>query len=108
VGVRLFILLFSLIGGARERIEVVLPKAPECPANASCGDSGVEAVALYIVPQNIGKVRVAMGAGGKYTVWNGKQGKHEFSITCRNRKQAEELVALLNSKDRPKEIEVNY
>jgi hypothetical protein len=49
-----------------------------------------------------------MGAGGKYTVWNGKQGKHEFSITCRNRKQAEELVALLNSKDRPKEIEVNY
>ena len=64
-------------------------------------------MARYDVPQNIGKVRVAMGMGGKYTVWNGKQGKHEFSITCRNRKQAEEVVKLLNSKDRPKEIEVS-
>jgi hypothetical protein len=63
-------------------------------------------MARYTIPQNIGKVRVAMGLGGKYTVWNGKQGKHEFSITCRNRKQAEEIVTLLNGKDRPKEIEV--
>jgi hypothetical protein len=64
-------------------------------------------VARYDVPQNIGKVRVAMGMGGKYTVWNGKQGKHEFSITSRNRKQAEEIAKILNSKDRPKEIEVS-
>ena len=65
-------------------------------------------MARYDVPQNIGTVRVAMGRGGKYTVWNGKQGKHEFAITCRDRKQAEEIAMLLNSKDRPKEIEVNY
>ena len=63
---------------------------------------------LYTIPQNVGKVRVAMGAGGKYTVWNGKQGKHEFAIVCRNRKQAEEIARLLNSKDRPKEIEVHH
>jgi hypothetical protein len=52
-------------------------------------------------------VRVAMGMGGKYTVWNGKQGKHEFAIVCRDRRQAEEIAKLLNSKDRPKEIEVH-
>ena len=65
-------------------------------------------MARYKIPQNIGKVRVAMGLGGKYTVWNGKQGQHEFSITCRNRKQAEEIATLLNSKNRPAEIEVSY
>ena len=65
-------------------------------------------MARYEVPHNIGKVRVAMGLGGKYTVWNGKQGNYEFAITCRDRKQAEEIARLLNSKDRPKEIEVNY
>jgi hypothetical protein len=64
-------------------------------------------MATYEIPQNIGKVRVAMGAGGKYTVWNGKQGKHEFAIVCRDRRQAEEIAKLLNSKDRPKEIEVS-
>jgi hypothetical protein len=63
-------------------------------------------MATYIIPQNIGKVRVAMGLGGKFTVWNGKQGQHEFSIVCRNRKQAEEIVKLLNSKGRPAEIDV--
>ena len=63
-------------------------------------------MARYKIPQNIGKVRVAMGLGGKYTVWNGKQGKHEFSITCRNRKEAEAIVLKLNQKDRPKEIEL--
>ena len=60
------------------------------------------------VPPNTGKVRVAMGLGGKFTVWNGKQGKHEFSVVCRDRKQAEEIARLLNSKDRPKEIEVHH
>jgi hypothetical protein len=58
------------------------------------------------VPQNVGKVRVAMGVGGKYTVWNGKQGKHEFSIVCRNRKEAEAIAAKINQKGRPSEIEV--
>jgi hypothetical protein len=64
-------------------------------------------MATYKVPQNIGKVRVAMGLGGKYTVWNGKQGQHEFAIVCRDRKQAEEIAKLLNSKDRPAEIDVH-
>ena len=58
------------------------------------------------VPPNTGKVRVAMTLGGKYTVWNGKQGKYEFSIACRNRKEAEAIAAKLNAKDRPKEIEL--
>ena len=35
------------------------------------------------------------------------QGKHEFAIVCRDRRQAEEIAKLLNSKDRPKEIEVH-
>ncbi len=61
----------------------------------------------YTIPNNIGKVRIAMGIGGKYTVWNGKQGKHEFAITCRNRKQAVKIATLINSRDRPAEIEVH-
>jgi hypothetical protein len=63
-------------------------------------------MATIKVPHNIGKVRVAMGLGGKYAVWNGKQGKHEFSIICRNRKQAEEVAKLINTKGRPPEITV--
>jgi hypothetical protein len=59
------------------------------------------------VPQNTGKVRVAMGIGGKFTVWNGKQGQHEFAIACRNRKQAEELVKLINSKKHGGEVVVD-
>jgi hypothetical protein len=58
------------------------------------------------IPQNVGKVRVAMGLGGKYVVWNGKQGKHEFSITCRNRKEAQELAEKINKKRHTGEIEV--
>ena len=64
-------------------------------------------MATIKVPQNVGKVRVAMGLGGKYMVWNGKQDRHEFSIVCRNRKQAEELAKLINRKDRPAEISVD-
>ena len=64
-------------------------------------------MARYEVPQNVGKVRVAMGLGGKYTVWNGKQGKHEFAITCRSRKQAEEVARLINSSQHNGEIEVS-
>jgi hypothetical protein len=64
-------------------------------------------MARFEIAKNVGKVRVAMGLGGKYTVWNGKQGKHEFSIVCRNRKQAEALAAMINRKDRPAEVEVS-
>ena len=60
----------------------------------------------YQVPPNIGKVKVAMALGGKVVVWNGKQGKDEFSITCRNRKQAEALARAINSKQHPGEVEV--
>lgn len=44
-------------------------------------------MARYDIPQNDGKVRVAIFLGNKYVVWNGKQGKHE--VPCRDRKQAE-------------------
>jgi shikimate 5-dehydrogenase len=60
----------------------------------------------YKIPPNAGKVRVAMGTGGTYVVWNGKQGKNEFSITVRTRKRAEELAKLINSKKHNGEVEV--
>jgi hypothetical protein len=63
-------------------------------------------MATIKVPQNVGKVRVAMGLGGKYAVWNGKQGKHEFSIVCRNRKQAEEVAKLINAMRGGGEVQV--
>ena len=59
------------------------------------------------VPPNTGKVCVAMGLGGKFTVWNGKQGKHEFVIVCRNRKQAEEVARKINSRDHNGEVVVD-
>ena len=60
----------------------------------------------YTIPQNTGKVRVAMGLGGTYKVWNGKQGKNEFAITCRTRKQAEEIAGKINRKEHNGELEV--
>ena len=63
-------------------------------------------MAKYSIPPNAGKVRVAMGLGGKYTVWNGKQGRDEFVITCRTRKQAEEVARKINRKEHNGEIEV--
>jgi hypothetical protein len=63
-------------------------------------------MALYKVPKNIGKVRVAMGLGGRFTVWNGKQGKDEFVILCRDRKQAEEVARKINAKEHNGEISV--
>jgi hypothetical protein len=63
-------------------------------------------MATYEIPKNVGKVRVAMGLGGRFVVWNGKQGKDEFSITCRTRKQAEEVAKIINSKQHGGEIEV--
>ena len=60
------------------------------------------------VPQNCGSVRVAMGLGGKFTVWNGKHGRHEFFVACRNRKQAEDLAKKINEKRKEGEIEVEF
>jgi hypothetical protein len=48
-----------------------------------------------------------MGMGGKYTVWNGKQGQHQLSIPCRNRKQAEEIAKKINSKQHNGEVIVD-
>ena len=36
----------------------------------------------YKIPPNIGKVRVMMGLGGTYAVWNGKDGRAKFEIVC--------------------------
>lgn len=58
------------------------------------------------IPQNVGKVRVAIGLGGKWTVWNGKQGAHEFVLFARDRKHAEELAAVINGKKHGGVVEV--
>ncbi len=56
------------------------------------------------VPPNTGKVKVAMTLGGKWTVWNGKQGKDEFVIILLNRKQATEVARIINSKEHDGEV----
>ena len=61
----------------------------------------------YSIPPNTGKVRVAMGLGGTYKVWNGKQDKNEFVITCRTRKQATEIAEKINAKRHNGEIVVD-
>ncbi len=48
------------------------------------------------IPPNIGKVRVAITLGNKYVVWNGKQGKHEFKIAFKNRKEATAAATKIN------------
>ena len=63
-------------------------------------------MAKYKVPPNTGRVRVAMGVGGTYAVWNGKQGKNEFRILVRTRKQAEELAKIINSRQHNGAVEV--
>lgn len=63
-------------------------------------------MAKYIVPPNAGKVRVVMALGGKYAVWNGKQGKNEFRLFCRTKKQAEEIAGKINRKEHDGSIEV--
>jgi hypothetical protein len=60
----------------------------------------------YTIPPNIGKVRVMMGLGGKYAVWNGKDGRAKFEIVCRKRKTAEEVALKINTKQHNGEIEV--
>jgi hypothetical protein len=61
----------------------------------------------YTIPPNTGKVRVAMGLGGTYKVWNGKQDKNEFVITCRTRKQATAIAEKINRKQHDGEIVVD-
>jgi hypothetical protein len=63
-------------------------------------------MATYTIPKNLGKVKVAMGLGNLYMVWNGKQGPGEFSIPCRTRKQAEEVARMINEKRHNGAIEV--
>jgi len=58
------------------------------------------------IPKNVGKVRVAITRGNKFSVWNGKQGEDEFSITCRTRKEVEDLVKLINAKRHDGEVDV--
>ncbi|QOV88102.1 hypothetical protein [Humisphaera borealis] len=61
-------------------------------------------MAKVTIPPNIGKVKVAMTLGNKWTVWNGKQGQHEFVIILNDRKQAEEVARQINSKEHDGEI----
>jgi hypothetical protein len=63
-------------------------------------------MAKITIPPNTGKVRVAMTLGHKYTVWNGKQGKDEFSLVCRNRKEAEAIAAKINGTKKQQKAEV--
>jgi shikimate 5-dehydrogenase len=63
-------------------------------------------MAKYSVPPNTGRVRVAMGVGGAYAVWNGKTGKNEFRILVRTKKQAEELAKQINETRHGGEVEV--
>lgn len=59
------------------------------------------------VPPNTGKVKVAMTIGGKFTVWNGKQGQHEFVIICRTRQQAQEIANKINRREHNGEVELD-
>ena len=63
-------------------------------------------MAVYTIPKNLGKVRVAKGLGHKWMVWNGKQGRGEFAIVCKDRKQAEEVARMINQKEHGGKIEV--
>jgi hypothetical protein len=63
-------------------------------------------MARYEIPKNLGKVRLAVALGGKFAVWNGKQGRDEFRIVCRSRKEAQEIVARINRREHAGFIEV--
>jgi len=62
-------------------------------------------MALYKVPSNVGKVRVAMFRGGSYAVWNGKAGENEFRVLVRTKKQAEEIAKVINQKKHNGEVD---
>ena len=63
-------------------------------------------MATYKIPKNLGKVRVAKALAHRWTVWNGKQGRGEFVIVCKDRKQAEMVAQMINEKNHSGEIEV--
>lgn len=63
-------------------------------------------MARYVIPARIGKVRVVMALAGRYAVWNGKTGKHEFRIIVRTKQQAEEVAKMINEKAHDGQIEV--
>lgn len=63
-------------------------------------------MARYSVPPNIGKVRVVMALAGRFAVWNGKTGRHEFRIIVRTKQQAEEVARMINEKKHDGQIEV--
>lgn len=48
-----------------------------------------------------------MALGGKYAVWNGRDDKDQLLITCRDRKHAQELAKIINTKAHNGEIEVH-
>ncbi len=62
-------------------------------------------MAIHKIPKNLGKVRVAVTSGNVWVVWNGKQGRGEFSIPCRSRKQAEVVARIINTKQHNGEID---
>lgn len=64
-------------------------------------------MAQYVIPPNTGKVKIVMGLGGTYVVWNGKQGKNEFRIPCRTKKTAQEVVKIVNEKLHNGSVEVH-
>ncbi len=62
-------------------------------------------MAIHKIPQNAGKVRVAVTSGNTWVVWNGKQGRYEFKIPCKDRKQAELVARMINSGQHNGEID---
>ena len=48
-----------------------------------------------------------MALGGKYAVWNGKDGRLKFEILVRTRKQAEEVAQKINTKNHGGEIDLS-
>ncbi len=65
-------------------------------------------MATYVIPKNLGKVRIAKGVAHRWMVWNGKQGRGEFSVVCRTRQQAEEVAKIINNKQHDGKIEVLF
>ena len=62
-------------------------------------------MAIHKIPQNAGKVRVAVTMGNTWVVWNGKQGRYEFKIPCKDRKQAETIAKMINTGQHKGEID---
>ena len=64
-------------------------------------------MAQYVIPPNTGKVRIVMGLGGTYVVWNGKNDKNEFKIVCRKKQTAQEVMKIINGKLHKGSVEVH-